>query len=169
MHLVRPATELKTVYLNFYQEWQDSGEEMIPWVIAIDPTNFDVMIQSLKDASNGLNLRDGWVPDSTFWLIDGGKVIGVVNIRHSLTQHLRNAGGHIGYGIRPSERQKGYATKLLELSLLESKRLGLNEVLVVCDSVNIGSKKAILNNGGIADSDFIEEDGNIVNRFWISI
>ena len=45
------------------------------------------------------------------------RIIGAVNIRHSLTEHLFNAGGHIGYGIRPSERRKGYATKLLALSL----------------------------------------------------
>lgn len=142
---------------------------MIPWVIDIDPTNFDAMIQSLEDASNGIDLRDGWVPDSTFWLIDDGKVIGVVNIRHSLTEYLRNAGGHIGYGIRPTERHRGYATKLLELSLLEAKKLGLEEVFVNCDSINIGSKKTILHNGGVADSDFIEEDGNVVNRFWVSV
>lgn len=76
------------------------------------------MVQELLDAHNGINLPDSWVPDSTYWLVtDHNRIIGAVNIHHSLTEHLFNAGGHIGYGIRPSERRKGYATKLLALSL----------------------------------------------------
>lgn len=77
--------------------------------------------------------------------------------------------GHIGYGIRPSERQKGYTTQLLSLALQEAKKLGIHKVLVVCDAYNIGSKKTILNNGGIQDQDFIEEDGNVLNRFWFEV
>jgi len=80
---------------------------------------------------------------------------------------LFNAGGHIGYGIRPSERRKGLATMLLELSLIEAKRLGIKDVLVVCDAGNIGSEKTIVKNGGKADSDFIEEGGNVIKRYWI--
>ena len=64
-----------------------------------------------------------------------------VNIRHSLTEHLFNAGGHIGYGIRPSERRKGYATKLLALSLEKAKELNITKALVVCDEVNTASEK----------------------------
>ena len=116
--LLTPTTDLQEEYLDFYNEWKDSGETMIPWVITKDPSNFPAMVQELLDAHNGINLPDSWVPDSTYWLVtDHNRIVGVVNIRHSLTEHLFNAGGHIGYGIRPSERRKGYATKLLALSL----------------------------------------------------
>ncbi|MDF9447998.1 GNAT family N-acetyltransferase [Bacillus toyonensis] len=168
--LITPTTDLQEEYLDFYNEWKDSGETMIPWVISKDPSNFPAMIQELLDAHNGVNLPESWVPDSTYWLVtDENKIVGVVNIRHSLTEHLFNTGGHVGYGIRPSERRKGYATKLLELSLEKTKELNIEKVLVVCDEVNTGSEKTILHNGGLRDDDFIEEDGNIVRRFWIEL
>ena len=168
--LITPTTDLQEEYLDFYNEWKDSGETMIPWVISKDPSNFSAMIQELLDAHNGINLPESWVPDSTYWLVtDENKIVGAVNIRHSLTEHLFNAGGHIGYGIRPSERRKGYATKLLELSLEKTKELNIEKVLVVCDEVNTGSEKTILHNGGLRDDDFIEEDGNIVRRYWIEL
>jgi predicted acetyltransferase len=170
LFLIKPTVDLKEEYHSFYQEWVDSGENMVPWVIQKDPANFQEMVQFLHDNEHGINLRKGWVPDSTLWLINQDKrIIGAVNIRHQLTEFLLNSGGHIGYGIRPSERRKGFATKLLSLSLEKAKELGIRKALVVCDETNTGSLKTIVNNGGIPDSDFIEEDGNIVKRFWIEI
>ncbi|ALQ69103.1 GNAT family N-acetyltransferase [Bacillus thuringiensis] len=168
--LLTPTTDLQEEYLDFYNEWKDSGETMIPWVITKDPSNFPAMVQELLDAHNGINLPESWVPDSTYWLVtDNNRIVGAVNIRHSLTEHLFNAGGHIGYGIRPSERRKGYATKLLELSLEKTKELNITRALVVCDEVNSASEKTILHNGGFRDDDFTEEDGNVVRRFWIKL
>ncbi|EEK43924.1 MULTISPECIES: GNAT family N-acetyltransferase [Bacillus] len=168
--LLTPTIDLQEEYLDFYNEWKDSGETMIPWVITKDPSNFPAMVQELLDAHNGINLPDSWVPDSTYWLVtDHNRIVGAVNIRHSLTEHLFNAGGHIGYGIRPSERRKGYATKLLALSLEKAKQLNITKALIVCDEVNTASEKTILHNGGLRDEDFIEEDGNVVRRFWIEL
>lgn len=168
LRLIKPHIKLKSEYLSFYLEWKESGENMVPWVISKDPSEFQAMLESLGDSENGIGLPDGWVSDSTFWLVNNvGRVLGAVNIRHRLTEDLMNAGGHIGYGIRPSERRKGLATKLLELSLAEAKKLGIENVLVVCDAENIGSAKTIIKNGGEPDSDFIEEDGNVIKRYWI--
>ncbi|WP_335871999.1 GNAT family N-acetyltransferase [Bacillus sp. 2205SS5-2] len=169
VRLVKPTLELQTEYFDFYQEWVKSGEVMVPWVISKDPRGFAKMIQTLQNASLGSNLPDGWVPNSTFWLVsEQNRILGAVNIRHSLTEWLTNRSGHIGYGIRPTERQKGYATKLLSLSLIQAKKLGIEPVLVICDRTNIGSMKTILHNNGIEDSDFVEEDGNILKRYWIT-
>ncbi|MDP4086303.1 MAG: GNAT family N-acetyltransferase [Bacillota bacterium] len=170
VYLTQPVMALESEYLSFYQEWKESGEDMVPWVLRKDPTNFQEMIQYLLNSKKVENLPKAIVPSSTFWLINENKrVIGVVNIRHRLNEKLLNCGGHIGYGIRPSERQKGYATKLLALSLEKAKEIGIQKALVVCDAWNIGSEKTILNNGGIPDKDYIEEDGNIIKRFWIDI
>ncbi|MCQ6557669.1 GNAT family N-acetyltransferase [Paenibacillus mendelii] len=166
--LTKPTLHLEKHYLSFYQEWKASGEDMVPWVISKDPTDFAGMLQSLHDNEQGENLPEGWVSDSTFWLVsEDDKVIGAVNIRHQLTEKLLNCGGHIGYGIRPSERRKGYATKMLRLSLEKAKELGIHKVLVVCDASNAASEKTILNNGGIPDVDVVEEDGNVLRRYWI--
>ncbi|SFC89896.1 Predicted acetyltransferase [Bacillus sp. 491mf] len=168
--LVKPALELQNEYISFYQEWKDSCENMVPWVISKDPSDFHKMVQFLIDSEKGVNLPKGWVPDSTYWLITEQKiVVGAVNIRHQLTEKLLHCGGHIGYGIRPSERQKGYATILLKLALEKAKELGIQKALVVCDESNIGSEKTIIKNGGIHDSNYIEEDGNVVKRYLIEL
>jgi predicted acetyltransferase len=168
VNLVKPTTKLKDEYLSFYREWKESNEEMVPWVITKDPQDFEGMIEFLKNNEAGTNLPVGWVSGSTYWLVtESNKIVGAVNIRHQLSEWLLNCGGHIGYGIRPSERQKGYATQLLALALEKTKDLGIKKVLVVCDSDNIASKKTIIKNGGIQDKDYIEEDGNTINRFWI--
>lgn len=170
VYLVRPALEWKDSYLDFYHEWIASGEDIVPWVVEKDPSDFEAMVQWLDDHSNGIDLRDGWVPDTTYWLATADrKIVGAVNIRHELTPWLMDRGGHIGYGIRPSERRKGYATKLLSQSLQKLKELGAHQALVVCDESNVASAKTILNNGGKEDEHFIEENGNVIRRFWIEI
>jgi predicted acetyltransferase len=166
--LVKPTVSLETEYLDFYLEWKASGEDMIPWVIEKDPTDFQGMVQFLLNNEKGINLPEGWVRDSTYWLVnESNRVLGAVNIRHALTEKLFNCGGHIGYGVRPSERRKGYATKILAMSLEKTRELGIEKVLVVCDAVNTASERTILKNGGMEDVSFKEEDGNIVKRFWI--
>jgi predicted acetyltransferase len=166
--LVKPNVSLEKEYLDFYQEWKASGEDMIPWVIEKDPTDFQGMVQFLLNNEKGINLPEGWVRDSTYWLVnESNRVLGAVNIRHSLTDRLFNCGGHIGYGIRPSERRKGYATKILGFSLGKTKELGIEKVLVVCDADNIASERTILKNGGKEDASFTEENGHVVKRFWI--
>ncbi|CAM4000128.1 GNAT family N-acetyltransferase [Lederbergia lenta] len=168
LYLTKPTVDLKMEYLSFYNEWVASGENMIPWVIEKDPSNFKGFVKYLIDNENGVNLPKGWVSDSTYWLLnEERRLIGAVNIRHHLTDLLLKRGGHIGYGIRPSDRRKGYATKLLALSIDKAKELGIRKILVVCDKDNIGSLKTIIKNNGFPDTDFIEGDGNIIKRFWI--
>ncbi|GED32403.1 GNAT family N-acetyltransferase [Brevibacillus centrosporus] len=168
VQLVKPTVNLRNEYLDFYQEWKDSGEDMVPWVISKDPSDFQGMVQFLLNNEKGENLPENWVPDSTFWLVtDNNRVVGAVNIRHGLSEKLFNCGGHVGYGIRPSERRKGYATKLLALALEKTKELGINKVLVVCDQSNLASERTIIKNGGKQDASFTEENGKVVKRFWI--
>lgn len=111
--------------------------------------------------------RDGKVPDSVFFLYDDMEdiMIGAINIRHYLNENLINS-GHIGDGIRPSQRRKGYGTKMIAMSLEKCKELNIDRVLMVCDKTNIGSAKTIINNGGILENE-IEEDGHIYQRYWI--
>lgn len=166
--LVKPTVSLEKDYLDFYQEWKASGEDMIPWVIEKDPTDFQGMVQFLLNNEKGNNLPEGWVRDSTYWLVnESNRILGAVNIRHALTERLLNCGGHIGYGVRPSERRKGYATKILAMSLEKTRELGIEKVLVVCDAINTASERTILKNGGKEDASFTEENGNVVKRFWI--
>jgi predicted acetyltransferase len=168
VRLLKPSVEWEKEYLSFYQDWKESGEDMVPWVISKDPSDFRGMVQFLQSNEQGKHLPDGWVPDSTYWLVDEqNQIVGAVNIRHGLTEKLLYSGGHIGYGIRPSERRKGYATKLLALSLGKAKELGIDSVLVVCDEGNVASERTIIRNGGIAADNYIEDNGNVIKWYWI--
>ena len=114
---------------------------------------------------------DGHVPTTTFFLldVDRNRLLGAVNIRHYLNEELLKDGGHIGDGIRPSERRKGYATEMIRLALIECKKLGIDKVLMVCDKDNIASAKTIINNGGILENEIIDEDGKVEQRYWITL
>jgi predicted acetyltransferase len=168
LRLVKPTIELKDAYLEMLQEWKNTGENMVPWVLKFDTTDFELMIKKLEDYSRGIGLNEGQVEHSTYWLVNGNdRVLGAVNIRHRLNESLLKTGGNIGYGVRPGDRRKGYASKMLALALDITREMGLSKALVTCDEDNIGSERTIINNGGIFDSSEIEGESNIVKRYWI--
>ena len=139
-----------------------------PWAIfKNDYHDFDYYLEhlELKEAAEGL------VPDSVFFLLDEARdrLLGAVNIRHYLNDSLLKEGGHIGDGIRPSERRKRYATEMIRLALIECKKLGIDKVLMTCDKENIASAKSIIKNGGILENEFVNSDGKVEQRYWISI
>lgn len=139
-----------------------------PWsIFKNDYHQFEEYLEHLeiKEPSDTL------VTDSVFFLLDVNKniLLGAVNIRHDLNDYLLHYGGHIGDGIRPSQRNKGYATEMIRLALIECEKLGMNKVLMVCDKTNIASAKTIIKNGGILENEIIDEKGNILQRYWIDI
>ena len=111
------------------------------------------------------------VPDSVFFLLDEerNRLLGAVNIRHYLNEYLLSEGGHIGDGIRPSERRKGYATAMIKMALEECKKLGINKVLITCHKNNVGSAKSIINNGGVLENEIIDSEGLLLQRYWITL
>ena len=38
---------------------------------------------------------------------------------------------------------------------------------ILFDAVNTASDKTIRNNGGVEDIDFVEDNGNVIKRYWI--
>ena len=101
-------------------------------------------------ASEQTGIVDGWkVPYTTYWLYVDDNPVGFGNVRHFLTDALRNVGGHIGYGIAPKYRGKGYGKKILALLLKEANRLGIDKALVTIHLDNAASKAVALANGGV--------------------
>lgn len=167
--LIKPTVELEKQYLDMIEEWKVEGGMLVPWVLGFDASDFPALIEKLENSSEGIGLQKGMVPHSTFWLVDAeNKVLGAVNIRHRLNERLLRESGHIGYGIRPGERQKGYASEALRQALEIVKAFGVDRTLVVCDKTNTGSARTIQKNGGILENE-VEKDGTIMQRYWINI
>ena len=156
--LVKLTAEYKKQLTDMMDEWLAVEKDFSPYAIRKnDYHDFEYYLENLETKEGE---KPGFVPDSVF--------VGAVNIRHNLNESLYKSGGHIGDGIRPSERKKGYATAMIGLALEKCKELGINKVLMTCDKTNIGSAKSIINNGGVLESEF-EEDGVVEQRYWITL
>lgn len=107
MFLAKPDSKYKISYLSALEEV--SRDEINRTNLAAPSVNqsFENFVNKLNDQSKGKNLPIGYVPATTFWLIDSDEFIGRVQIRHKLNEYLLNQGGHIGYYIRPSKRRIG--------------------------------------------------------------
>ena len=112
------------------------------------------------------------VPSDTYYLVreEDNYIVGMVNIRHCLNKKLADCGGHIGYGIRPTERQKGYNKINLYLALLRCREIGLKEVYLDCESNNPGSYKTMEALGGIRIKEYYQENySNKIYRYVIYV
>lgn len=132
----------------------DSPEGFAGWV--------DRLIAAEKTAAAG------WVPCTFRWIVEGDRFLGAIALRHELNDFLLDAGGHIGYGIRPSERHRGLASWALATILPEARALGLPRVLVTCDVTNPWSARVIERNGGVLE-DVRETELGTLRRYWITL
>ncbi len=167
LKLVKATRELRPLVEDMMDEWTATGEKIVPYAIRkVDYHDYDAWMNGLDCTEE----RPDYVPDSTFLCLDTDRnmLVGAVNIRHRLNDQLLLNGGHIGDGVRPSQRRKGVATRMIALALEECRRLGINRVLMVCDKTNIGSAKSIQRNGGVLENEVLV-DGVTEQRYWIQL
>ncbi len=110
------------------------------------------------------------VPSDTHLAIrhSDNRLVGIIDLRHHINHPILGTwGGHCGYSVRPSERRKGYAKEMLKLNVQNAKALGIEKMLVTCDSDNKASEKTIIANGGVFEN-IIVVDGTEMKRYWIT-
>lgn len=132
--------------------------------------DFDNDVSILPELAKGRYMPNGHVACSLLFAFNkDGEIVGRTSIRHKLTEHLLKIGGHIGYGVVPEFRKKGYATAILEKSLTYMKENlpHINDILVTCSEGNIASQKTIEKNSGVLENiiDVSGEDKTM--RYWI--
>jgi len=172
LKLIKLTKEYENQLGEMLDEWRRDQElnhtDRSPWAIfKNDWHDFDFYLEHLERRE----ATEDRVPDSVFFLLDEerDRLLGAVNIRHYLNDSLLREGGHIGDGIRPTERRKGYATEMIRLALDECRKLGIRRVLMTCDRDNIGSARSIVKNGGVLENEIVNSEGVVEQRYWIDL
>jgi predicted acetyltransferase len=171
--LIAPTVRLRESWLASRGEWGrgvhqdgaglqagddvDSAAGFAAWVSRL-----------LREAAAPGPVSEGRVPASYWWITEENTYLGAITLRHELNDFLLRAGGHIGYGIRPSARGHGLATWALQSVLVRAPALGLHKVLVTCGDGNLASARVIEKAGGVLENVRDTELGP-TRRYWITL
>lgn len=170
LQLEFPNQSHKEMYNELCDEIKKYTEEFVhpDNIYAFRWEKYSILLKNVRWDKNGT--REWRVPSTAFFWVDDTKIIWAIQLRHHIDHpNLIFRGGHIGYGVRPSERRKWYASKMLFLILDKARELWLKKILITCDVENIASNKVILKNGGVLEKECLHEDGVRFNRYWINL
>lgn len=171
--LIAPTPAARVSFLAAMQEFRDEGrggpddetttglelrERQTAWA---SREGFAAYVEAVR-AEVHTPPRPGWVESTMLWYVDGALYLGRLGIRHRLTEHLLQHGGHIGYEVRPSARRRGHATAMLRKGLRVAHGLGIDPALLTCDHDNVGSQTIIERAGGVLD-----DKRGVKLRYWV--
>jgi predicted acetyltransferase len=171
--LIAPTSRLHRAWLESRDDWGCGVHQGGSGLHAADDVDsadgFAGWVARLLRASDpGLVPGDGLVHCTYWWVADGDTVLGAISLRHELNDVLLRAGGHIGYGIRPSARRRGLAGWALAAVLPYAKGLGLDRVLITCDVANEASRRTIERQHGVLE-DIRDTELGRLRRYWIEL
>ena len=165
--LEQPTSGHEIQYIEMMDEWDAFGGRLNPGALS----RFSNSQQRNVTYPEWLK----WIDEDKkagqwlYFFINNGKILGAITIRPKKNMHNIGLDCHCLYGIRPTERNKGYATKMLQQALPIMKSHRINPVVITCDKENIGSSKVILKNGGLFVEEVIDEKtGRIIHIYNIN-
>lgn len=153
---IDPTITLRASFLAAADEFQADRDYPVSWFVRdIDPPALTdaaafaaYVARLLSEREEAVARARAWVPMTTLWWVEDGRMLGRLAIRHRLIPALEKVGGHIGYDVRPSERHRGHARAMLAAALPLAKSLGVEEALLTCDETNTAARRVIEANGG---------------------
>ncbi|MFI5493669.1 GNAT family N-acetyltransferase [Actinoplanes sp. NPDC051859] len=171
--LITPTVHLHAQWLAARDEWGRGVHQDGSGLRADDEVDtaagFAAFVAKLRRESDpAVPPVAGWVHCSYWWIAEGDQLLGAVSLRHELNDILLDAGGHIGYGIRPSARRRGLASWALNAVLPYAGKLGLDRVLLTCEVTNEASRRVIERRGGVLE-DVRDTPLGRVRRYWITL
>ena len=170
--LLRPTAEYIPQYEEYRREFLDFGGSMDGAGSLRRLESGRAWLDEVERFSRPETVPEGKVVSTQFILVREAddRLLGMLQLRHDLNDYLRRIAGHIGYSVRPSERRRGYAKRMLAMALDEARKLGLERVMISCSVENEASRRTILSNGGVFESTVLDEtDGELLERYWIEL
>jgi predicted acetyltransferase len=171
--LLPPTPRLHAAWLAARDDWglgvHQDGSGLAPDDDVDTAEGFAAWTEKLNRQSDTSRPPEpGRVHASYWWIVEGPEVLGAISLRYDLNDFLHEAGGHIGYGVRPSARRRGLASWALGEVLVEARRIGLDRVLVTCDDDNTASARTIEKHGGVLE-DVRDTVIGPKRRYWIPL
>jgi predicted acetyltransferase len=170
--LLKPDASMCGEIKAYRQEFLDTGDSMDGTGPLLRMEHAEDWLAFNRDAEDETKKPENWVVSEQFAYVrkSDGKTVGMIQFRHYFNDFLERYGGHIGYSVRPGERKKGYAKRMLSECLNVCRTFGLENALITCLVDNEASRRTILANGGVYESTvFCERDGVYLQRYWIKL
>lgn len=145
---------------------RELAAEGFDFLVGRDGHPFDWYVARCAANREGRDLPPGFVPATFLVGVVDGQIAGRVSVRHRLNEYLARVGGHIGYGVRPAFRRRGYATAMLRAGLAIVGDLGVEQALVTCDDANTASARVIERCGGVLQ-DVLTDGTSLVRRYLV--
>jgi predicted acetyltransferase/predicted GNAT family acetyltransferase len=162
--LVSPRARLREAFIEMAEEFAAGGDDRY----APARRDFSAYLALGRRLATDGGLPADRVAMDEFWLVEGDRLLGGTRLRHRLIPVLELDGGHIGYDIRPSARRRGFGHAILALSIQRARAIGIDRVLLTCETTNPGSARIIERAGGVRIPNSISaRTGNEMMRFWI--
>lgn len=153
-----------------FNGFADSDSDMTFAYSFYQTMTFSNYVEMVNSWRSGENLPENFVPNTYLVGVVEGEIVGRISFRHTLTDFLTRVGGHIGYAVVPSQWNRGYATEMVRQSLAYGRAMGLEKILLTCDTNNLASIRVIEHNGGVYENT-TEEPGLTIqkHRYWIHL
>lgn len=131
----------------YVKEHRDHGERSISASVGLTGSAYADWVAKIHRCAEAGD--EAWGRSLLYLCLDEGRLIGLLSIRYELPAELSLRLGDVGYGVRPTERRKGYASRMLAHALDVCRQRGMPRVLLGCYADNLASAGVIRHCGGV--------------------
>lgn len=156
-------------FLKWFSSWPEDDATWATFVWK-EGMSHPEHLQILEDQKDKLKIPSNRVPSTMLYAFVGEEIVGRLSVRHELNDFLLSRGGHLGYSVSLLHRRMGIASEMFRQGLDFCRKLGLESILITCADENTPSWKIIEKFGGkLENKVFIEEDDELIRRYWIKL